>query len=189
MNQIERSLPKRLLFGEIPLPRNPWNYLLESGPLVVQASPPSWEFYEPMYISVLAGIIVRGCVRPQWTLFLKTQHICPFYGWFISAHTYTELSVQQFLTKKWHDPHAPASLFARSHLEQLFFCFPWWRTPQRETFCRCGRGETRKTAEALKGTKIDKFKNCFEQWKKCLNSCTASNEEYFEGDWSLNIQQ
>ena len=25
-----------------------------------------------------------------------------------------------------------------------------------------------KTAEALKGTKIDKFKNCFEQWKNIL---------------------
>ena len=25
-----------------------------------------------------------------------------------------------------------------------------------------------KTAEALKDIKIDEFKNCFEQWKKCL---------------------
>ena len=42
-------------------------------------------------------------------------------------------------------------------------------------------------AEGLKGIKIDKFKNCFEQWKKCLHRCIASNGEYFEGDWSLNI--
>ena len=34
-----------------------------------------------------------------------------------------------------------------------------------------------KTAETVKGIKIDKFKNCFEQWKKCLHRCIASNEE------------
>ena len=38
-----------------------------------------------------------------------------------------------------------------------------------------------KMAEALKGIKINKFKNCFEQWKKGLNRCIASNGEYFEG--------
>ena len=44
-----------------------------------------------------------------------------------------------------------------------------------------------KMAEALKGIKINKFKNYFEQWKKGLDRCTASNGEYFEGDWSLNM--
>ena len=39
-----------------------------------------------------------------------------------------------------------------------------------------------KMAEALKGVKIDEFKNCFEQWKKHLNRCIASDREYFEGD-------
>ena len=38
------------------------------------------------------------------------------------------------------------------------------------------------TGEALKGIKMDEFGNCFEQWKKCLDRCTASNREYFEGD-------
>ena len=37
-------------------------------------------------------------------------------------------------------------------------------------------------AEALKGIKVDKFKNCFEQWKNCLNRCIAFNGEYFEGE-------
>ena len=36
-----------------------------------------------------------------------------------------------------------------------------------------------KLAEALKGIKINEFKNCFEQWKKGLNRCIASNGEYF----------
>ena len=38
------------------------------------------------------------------------------------------------------------------------------------------------TAEVLKGIKIYEFKNCFEQWKKCLGRCITSNREYFEGD-------
>ena len=38
-----------------------------------------------------------------------------------------------------------------------------------------------KMAEALKGTKINKLKNCFEQWKKCLDRWIASHGLYFEG--------
>ena len=37
-------------------------------------------------------------------------------------------------------------------------------------------------AEALKGIKINEFKNCFEQWEKTLNRCIASDGEYFEAD-------
>ena len=46
-----------------------------------------------------------------------------------------------------------------------------------------------KTIEALKGIKIDEFKNCFEQQKKRLNvaKCSASNGEYSEGEWSWTI--
>ena len=39
-----------------------------------------------------------------------------------------------------------------------------------------------KMAEALKDIKIDEFKDCSEQWKKCLDRCPVSNGEYFEGD-------
>ena len=46
-----------------------------------------------------------------------------------------------------------------------------------------------KMTEALKGIKMDEFKNYFEQWKKCLNRHIASNGEYFEGDRSLNMQE
>ena len=44
-----------------------------------------------------------------------------------------------------------------------------------------------KTAEALKGIKSEEFKNCSEQWEKHLDRCIASNEEYLEGDRSLNM--
>ena len=37
-------------------------------------------------------------------------------------------------------------------------------------------------AEALKGIKINKFKNCFEQWEKSLSGYIALNGKYFEGD-------
>ena len=39
-----------------------------------------------------------------------------------------------------------------------------------------------KTAEALKGIKINEFKSCFEQWQKCLDRCIASNGDNSEGD-------
>ena len=39
-----------------------------------------------------------------------------------------------------------------------------------------------KMAEAVKGIKIDQFKNRFEQWKQCLNRCIASYGEYFESE-------
>ena len=38
-----------------------------------------------------------------------------------------------------------------------------------------------KTAEVLKGVKINKLKKCLEQWKKCLVGLIASHGEYFEG--------
>ena len=44
-----------------------------------------------------------------------------------------------------------------------------------------------KTAEALKGIKIDEFKHCSEQWEKRLDRCIAPDGENFEGDWSLDM--
>ena len=54
------------------------------------------------------------------------------------------------------------------------------KRPQRETYGRYGRGETKKMAETLKGIKIEEFKNCFEEWKKCLDRYIASNGEYLK---------
>ena len=39
-----------------------------------------------------------------------------------------------------------------------------------------------KMAEALKGIKKDELQKCFEQWKKRLDRCIASNRAHFEGD-------
>ena len=81
-----------------------------------------------------------------------------------------------------HPPYSPN--LAPSDFFLLFFQMK--KITQKEMFCQCGRGET-KNSKALKGIKMDEFKNCSEQWKKLLNSCIASNGEYFEGDCSLNM--
>ena len=47
--------------------------------------------------------------------------------------------------------------------------------------CFASVEEVKKMAQALKGIKIDEFKNCFEQWRKPLDGCITSNEEFFEG--------
>ena len=85
---------------------------------------------------------------------------------YTSTCAHTVKSVQQFLTKNGmnpmsHPPNSPnlspSDVFGFVSLDE--------KRPHRETFCPCGRGGT-KTAEALKSIIIDKFKNCFEQWKK-----------------------
>ena len=53
------------------------------------------------------------------------------------------------------------------------------KIPKRKCFANVEEVKE-KMAEALKGIKIDEFKNCFEQWKK--NISIASNGEYFQGD-------
>ena len=84
------------------------------------------------------------------------------------------------MTPMHHHPYSPNVALSD------FFCFPWMKKILKgKRFANVEEVE-QKMAEAWKGIKIDKVKNCFEQWKKCLK-CIASNEEYFEGDWSLNM--
>ena len=45
-------------------------------------------------------------------------------------------------------------------------------------FCHVEQ-EKQKKAEALKGIKIEEFKNWSEQWEKSPHKCFASNAEYF----------
>ena len=60
------------------------------------------------------------------------------------------------------------------------------KSPQGEMFSRCGREET-KNGRSTKRHQHRRVQNRFGPWKKCLDRCIASNGEYFEGDWSLNI--
>ena len=67
--------------------------------------------------------------------------------------------------QKRHDPHAPPSLFTRSHSKQLPFVSPEEKHPRKKTFANV-EVVKQKTAETVKGIKINKFKNSFEQWEK-----------------------
>ena len=96
----------------------------------------------------------------------------------LQAPAHTVLSVQQFLTNNSmtlvpNPPYSPDLA-----VSDLFFVSLDEKSPQREMFCQCGRGETKKR----RSIKIGEVKNCSEQWKNHLHRCIASNGEYFEGD-------
>ena len=107
----------------------------------------------------------------------------------MSTPDHTVLSVQQFLTKNVMTPmpHPPNSPDLTP--SDLFFClFPLMKRVLKGKHFATAEEMKQKTAKALKGITIDKFKNCFEQWEKRLDRwCTASNGEYFEDNRSLNM--
>ena len=70
--------------------------------------------------------------------------------------------------------------------QQLFF-FPWIKKVLKGKHFADAVEVKQKMAEAPKDFKIDKFKTRSERWKNHLVRCTASNGEYFEGNWSLNM--
>ena len=155
------------------------NYLLEGRPLALQAS--FTECSRSPCVHLHQCTSQHCCERmcsASVNFFLKTLSMClPIEWWVISECTcphYVDCSA--VFDQKPHDPSAPPSLFTWSSPEWRFFVSLDKKSPQREMFWHCGRGET-KAIEALKGIKINKFKNCLEQWKKCLNRCTASNGE------------
>ena len=138
------------------------NYLLEGGLLVVQAFPTSWVFWEPVCISVPAGIVVRGCIWLQW-IFLEE-----------SSNTFAHFMMGDL----------------RAHLPALHWVFSsFWQngmtpvpktpihliSPQTASFVSLNekkilKGKSfanmeevkQKMAEAQKGIKISGLKNCFE---------------------------
>ena len=99
-------------------------------------------------------------------LFLKTQHVCPFHdSWFMSSPAQTTLSVQQFLTKNATTPMPLLPYSPFLILIDFSFVSPDEQSPQREMFCRCGRGETQSCRSTKKASKSVSPK-LFEQWKK-----------------------
>ena len=131
-----------------------WNYLLESGPLVVQA-PLLGECSRSPSVSVDQLALLWEAVFGFSEFFLKTLSIhLPISSWVIYERPCPHrVEWSEIFDQKWHDSCAPRSLFTQS-LPQ-----------QRETFCQCRRRET-KNGRNTKDIKIDAFKNCFEQWKK-----------------------
>ena len=165
-------------------PRNPEITFWRVGAFVVESSPAR----EPTCISVPAGIVMKVCLWLSWFFFWRLSTQLPISWWVTYQCTCphcTECSA--VFDQKWHDLHASPSLFTQSHPKSLYFLLPWMKKALKGNCFADMEEAKQKTAKALKGIKINKFKNCFEQWKKGLNRCIASNGEYFEGYWSLNM--
>ena len=145
------------------------NYILEGGTLVVQASRLGECSRNPS-VSVYQLVLFWDTVFSFSEYFFEDSFkaFAQFMMGDLGAHLPTPHWVfSSFLPKKsW----LPLPLFTLSHLEWLFFVFLDEKRPQREMFCQCWRGETKKMAEAVKGKNIDGFRN-FKQWKKSLNRC------------------
>ena len=99
----------------------------------------------------------------------------------LRVHLSILLSVQQFLTKNGMNPmlHPP---YSPSLTLNDFFLFPQMKKVFKGKHFADVKDVKQKTAESLKHIKVNEFKNCFGQWKKYLNRCSASDGEYFEGD-------
>ena len=129
------------------------NCLLEARPLVLQASLCTiWHCCEWLHWL-------------QWT-FLKTisRHL-PISWWVIYKCTcphHTECSA--VFEQRWHDPvpHLPDS---PTLTPRDYFLFLWMKKFCKSKYFIDKEEVKHKMAEVLKGIKIDKFKNCFEQWK------------------------
>ena len=111
--------------------------------LAVQASPPlaecsrthlyqctSWCCCEGLH---LASVCVF-CRLKMFAHFIMViyEHTCPHHA-----------ECSAVFDQKQHNPHAPPSLFTQSRPDQLFFVSLDEESPQRETICQCGRGETK----------------------------------------------
>jgi len=92
------------------------------------------------------------------------------------------LECETIFNQKQQDSASPPAIFTRSRSVRPLFIPPNEKSPQRKTFCGRGRGEEKKTTEALKGITLQEFQDCFEKWKIRLGRCIASNGQYFEGD-------
>ena len=121
--------------------------------------------------------------------FWNTLSTCLLISWLmIYEHTcpHSVLSDQQFLTKKWHDPRAHPPNSPNLSLSDFFFVSPDGKTPQRDTFCQYGRGET-KNSRSTKRHKNRGVQKLFWAVKRSLIRCIALNGEYFVGDWSFSM--
>ena len=134
------------------------------------------------------GVVVRGCIQLQW-IFWNTVSIHLSISWWViyerTCPHHTECSA--VFDQKQHDPHAHPS-YSPNFAPRDFFClFPLMKKPSKGNVLQMLKKRNKKMTKALKGIKINEFKNCFEEWGKRLARCIASNGEYFEGDWSLNM--
>ena len=152
------------------------NYLLEGGPLVVQAAPLGECSRNPsvsVHQLVLLWEAAFGFGEFFWRLFSTPLLIS---WWVVYKSTCLhQAECSAVFEQKQHDPCASLSLFTK-------FCPEWHFLSPDENVLK-GKHfanveeKKQKTAEALKSMKINKFKKCFELWKKHLDRCIACNGE------------
>ena len=139
---------------------------------------------KPTCISVPAGIVVRGCVQLEWIVFEDSMYL-RISWWVIYKQTWLHCPECSAVFDQKHVAPCPTLPIHLISPQETFF--PGWKkSSQREMFCQCGRRET-KNGISIKRHQNWWIQNCFVQWKKNLDRCIASNGEYFEGDWSLNM--
>ena len=174
------------IFAYMYIPLQNQNYLLQGRLLVVQASPT--ECSRNPSVSVCQLVLLWEAEFSFSKIFLEDSfNVFPHLMMGdLRVHLPTSHWVFSSFWPKNRLTWVPHPLY--SPILPWATIFVSWneKSPQRETFCQCERGET-KNDRSTKHIKIDEFKNCFEQWKKCLDRCIASNGEYFEGDYSLNM--
>ena len=145
------------------------NYLSGDFPPCSTGFPPRWGFWEPICISALSSLVVRGCIQLRWIFFEDSVHLrWPVSCWVIcecACSNRTECSA--VFDQKCHDPCAHPPHSPDLALSDTLFVSPLKKVLKGKCFANVEEMK-QKTAEQ-KGIKIDKSKNCFQQWKKHLN--------------------
>ena len=110
-------------------------------------------------VSMYQLVVVWEAAFSFSELFLKTlSTLLPISWWVIYEHTcphHTECWA--VFDQNWHEPCVPHFLFTQSCPERLFFISPDEKVLKEKHV----EEVKQQTAEALKGIKIDEFKNCF----------------------------
>ena len=119
---------------------------------------------------------MRGWVQLQWICF---EDSFSTFAHFIMGDLWTHLPTPHWVFSSfWPKTACPPCPTLPIHLispQTTFFLFCQDKIILKRKCFADVEEVKQKLAEALKGIKINEFKNCFEQWKKGLNRCIASN--------------
>ena len=101
--------------------------------------------------------------------FFKALSTCLLISWWV-IYQCTCPECSAVFDEKQRDPHAPPSLPYSPGLApgDFFFCFLERKKSSKGNILPTWKRWNKKVTEALKDIRIDKFKNCCEQWKKVL---------------------
>ena len=145
------------------------NYLLEGGPLAGF----------PRQVSALGTHLYQGtswhCCKRLYSasvnFFLIFQCICPFHERWFTVHlpppcwVFSSFLAKNSMTPMPHPPYSPDLTLSTFFL----LLFPWWKESSKRNILPMWKRwnkQKEKKQKHLKGIKINKFKNYFEEWQK-----------------------